>query len=1163
MTSVDRHRTIRAAVIAVATMLVATVALALDPRTALAEFGRRAWRLEHGLPNETIRAFAQSPDGYIWMGTQEGLVRFDGIRFVTMGERESLIRGAWIYALTVDASGTLWIASASPGLIRYSNGVFDQIEELDRLGVHDVFALAQGRKGDLWLGTDRGLVRRDATGRLRSWSGRDGLPSARVTEVLFDRKGVLWVVTAGGLVKLENGIVTRVGAPPKRTIQSLYESSSGALWVGTNQGVFRLENGRTFVELPELRDVAEKFVASIVEDASGTMWFGTSGGLKRLAADGTASPLASAGLSSSFVRRIFVDREQNLWVSTMEGVAQLRDTAFRMYGAAHGLRESTVLSVAEDPRGAVWLGFYDGLARIVDGKAEYFTLEDGLPNLTIRTMVAAREGGVWVGTWGGGVCRVGSGRPRCLGIAEGSANDTIGALHEDAAGDLWIASGTTLSRLRNGRVETFDDAGLPRGAAISVIAPARNGGMWIGTLGEGAMLFKDGRVVRAALEEGRGKYTRQILEEADGSLWIATEERGLTLVRDGKFTDFPLPSFGDSRAVLSVVDDGAGSFWVTTVHRILRLERQNLVDFASGRAKTIEFVACDRADGMISSEFPRSAAASFRARDGSIWFNGSSGAARLDRSAFRRRRPIPPISIVESVTAGGRDLSGEPRPAIESRGVRVEIRYTAINFAEADQLHFRYMLAGYDRGWIDAGTARSAVYTNLPPGDYEFRVMAADSKGMWNPVGAATFGLVRKPTVTETNWFYAGCALLLIALTAAAFRFRMRALKRSEMLLAQRVDEQTEILRRQTESLTVLSTKQSTILSSAGDGIIGLDADGRVSFVNPSGARMLSWPVDDLLGRRLHAVIHASQTETDSPFETCAVCGTHADPPVRAVKDDLFRSRTGETIPVEFTSSTITTEEAGRRIGVVVTFRDISERHQLERMKRDFVSTVSHELRTPLTAMRGALGLLGAGLLGDLGPRAQHMLDIAVRNSDRLVRLVNDILDIERLESGRVELARVLTDGQKLLGQAAEIMQPMADRAGVALRIDAAPLLVDVDPDRVTQVITNLLSNAFKFSPPGGVVTLSSQLDGGCLLVRVSDQGRGIPKAKLGLIFERFEQVDASDAREKGGTGLGLAICRSIVHAHGGEIWAESVEGEGSTFFLRLPDASMQPASVA
>lgn len=347
------------------------------------------------------------------------------------------------------------------------------------------------------------------------------------------------------------------------------------------------------------------------------------------------------------------------------------------------------------------------------------------------------------------------------------------------------------------------------------------------------------------------------------------------------------------------------------------------------------------------------------------------------------------------------------------------------------------------------------------------------------------------------------------------------------------------------------------ILNTAGEGIFELDAAGRVMFINPSAALMLGRTPSELVGARLHELIHAG--DGHMPIECCLVCSSVLDPSLR-IDTDSFSRRDGSAMPVEFTASTIFRED-GVREGVVVTFRDITERLAVEKMKSEFVSTVSHELRTPLTSIRGALGLLAAGLLGNIAPKARRMLDIAINNTDRLVRLINDILDLERMDSGRGELHRKLIDANDLMRQAADVMQAMADRSGIALIVEPHHEPVWGDPDRIVQLLTNLLSNALKFSPTGSTVTLSARSSQHEVVFRVADQGRGIPAAKIDMIFERFQQVDASDSRDKGGTGLGLAICRSIAMAHAGRIWVESREGEGSVFQFAIPLPSGRDAT--
>lgn len=356
-----------------------------------------------------------------------------------------------------------------------------------------------------------------------------------------------------------------------------------------------------------------------------------------------------------------------------------------------------------------------------------------------------------------------------------------------------------------------------------------------------------------------------------------------------------------------------------------------------------------------------------------------------------------------------------------------------------------------------------------------------------------------------------------------------------------RVEKNLEQLRHQNE----------LILNSAGEGICGLNREGKITFVNPSAARMTGYTVRELVmsdWRNITGCDLSSQ-----------IFATLEDGKVRHISNEVFWHRDHRCFPVEYVSTPI--HDQGEIIGAVVTFKDITERQAMEKMKDEFISVVSHELRTPLTSIHGALGLLGSGILDTQPQRAKRMLEIAVTNTTRLVRLINDILDLERMQSGQITLEKQPYDLANLMVQAANEMMGMAEKAGVQLFVK--PLSIDllVAPDRLIQMLTNLLSNAIRFSAPGSSVLFDAQLQRNSalphalleVLITVKDEGRGIPLDKLETIFGRFQQVDASDSRQKGGTGLGLAICRTIVQQHGGHIWAESTLGEGSTFFVRLP----------
>jgi PAS domain S-box-containing protein len=354
-----------------------------------------------------------------------------------------------------------------------------------------------------------------------------------------------------------------------------------------------------------------------------------------------------------------------------------------------------------------------------------------------------------------------------------------------------------------------------------------------------------------------------------------------------------------------------------------------------------------------------------------------------------------------------------------------------------------------------------------------------------------------------------------------------------------------------------LSRQQEILLNSVADGICGVDRHGQVSFANPAAARLLGSDPATLTGKSVHELLHGSAPAAHKCGDDCTLRSAMAHHVAAAGEDSIYRYD-GTSFPAEYFSTPIL--DQGRFSGSVISFRDISQRNALDKLKDEFISTVSHELRTPLTSIRGALGLLSSGILGDVNDKAANLLRIALTNSDRLVRLINDILDLERIQSGREPLAFRTVQLAEIVRQAIDGMQPVADAAGVQLLHDTVQVEITADGDRLLQVLTNLLSNAVKFSPPNASISVMLRPGSNGVTVSVIDHGRGIPADKLETIFGRFQQVDASDSRQKGGSGLGLAICRSIVLQHSGRIWAERNRVRGSTFRVFLP---YQPALSA
>lgn len=423
-----------------------------------------------------------------------------------------------------------------------------------------------------------------------------------------------------------------------------------------------------------------------------------------------------------------------------------------------------------------------------------------------------------------------------------------------------------------------------------------------------------------------------------------------------------------------------------------------------------------------------------------------------------------------------------------------------------------------------------------------------------------TFGLLLvaaiahagSPPAVLTPWIGALWLLMVAAVVA-----RQLLLITDNELLRRALERRVHSRTRELASMT---RQSELLLNSVGDGIYGVDSHGVITFVNPSAARTLGYPAEELIGRHAHDQFHAPQPDgTPYDYRNCYIAEAITTGLTTSGEEDVYLGADGREIPVEVTSSPLHSETS--TTGAVIVFRDITSRREVDRMKQEFVSVVSHELRTPLTAIRGSLGLLSGDRLGELSPQARRMISIALDSTERLGRLVNDILDIERMESGSMPMDFRDHEVAELVRTAVTQLRPMAAESGVRISIGALDGVVNADADRIVQTLVNLIGNAIKFSPAGGVVTVGAEplpdpdADGeqATVLFTVRDQGRGIPEDKLEQIFERFEQVDSSDGREMGGSGLGLSISRSIVERHGGRIWAESPPGRGAIFRFTLP----------
>ena len=780
---------------------------ALDPRLALTQYGRRTWTSDQGLPQNSVHAIEQTADGYLWLGTQEGLARFDGVRFVVFDQKNTpAFSDHRVSALHEDRAGSLWIGTWGGGVLRLRAGRFERFDAGAGLPNNRVCTIFEDRRGRLWIGTEAGLARLEG-GRFVVPPGLNARPY--VVMAMAESDEGLWIGTDGdGLLRLTDAIevlTTRQGLSSD-AVRALHLASDGSLWVGTRTGLDRLVGGR-FVAVPAPQG-AWSAISALREDAQGNLWVGTrGGGLARLHG-GTWSVLGEEqGLSSNVVLSAELDREGSLWVGTEgAGLNQLRDVRFTSWGKPEGLGHEMLVPILEDRAGSVWMGSYGGgLFRLRDGRFRAYSERDGLTSNLVASLLEDRHGALWVGTDGGGLNRLKDDRVERFGRAQGLSSDRVIALLEDRQGALWIGTyGGGLCRLENGRVTTFGRAQGLTSELVMSLAEDRQGRLWIGTDGGGLNALENGRFRAYTTEQGLANDTVfRIYEDQAGTLWVGTYG-GLSVLRDGRLRSLTRAQGLFDERLFQILEDDQQNLWMSSNKGVFRVSKAEIDELLAGRRTSVASMAYGTVDGMRSSECNGNAQpAGWKARDGSLWFPTTRGAVRVDPARAPAPAEPPPVAVEEVAIDGRSYPAGSAAQAPPGRG-EVEIHYAGLGFREPERLRFRYQLEGYDPDFVEAGPRRVAYYTNLPPGRYRFLVQVAAGDGPWGPPGAE-FPFELRPRFYRAPWFFAVSALVVLAAAWGAHRLRVRRLAANERRLAALVAERTRELEAANQQLARFS----------------------------------------------------------------------------------------------------------------------------------------------------------------------------------------------------------------------------------------------------------------------------------------------------------------------------------------------------------------------
>jgi signal transduction histidine kinase/ligand-binding sensor domain-containing protein len=752
------------------------------------------WNTENGLPQNDVTQLIQTRDGYLWLGTNGGLVRFDGIKFTIFDSGNTPeLRSNRILALAEDRDGTLWVGTQNGGLTSYSRGSFRTYTASDGLPDESIFDIEADRQGNLWL-TPGGLLRL-TDGRFTLYTTRDGLPSNGSGDFHEAPDGSLWFRSADSIMRWHEGRFERYenkGLPKDWIfkISSMTVAEDASIWLSTGYGLVHFQNGK-FTLLaanpdPNATVMPSMFVVKTFKDRAGKLRLLTPSGLARYE-DGRVildTPIPELSRLNSglwAVKAVMEDREGNLWVGTgAMGLHRFRPRQVTAYTAETGLSDQGFIPITGDGAGGLWLGNSDAVNSLYHFRGGNFTPYNF--DAVVRSLYLGRTGTLWIGT-NKGLYRLQDGRLTTDHQLNPELRETfVQAIYEDREGNLWVGTGRdeqqdgALYRLKDGAVRKYQMSEGLVANDVRFITEDRQGALWVGTT-RGMSRLKDGRFTNYTVEQGlSNNFVREIHEGADGTLWIGTYGGGLNRFKGGRFTHITTKNGLFDNIVSRILKDEQDNFWMSGNRGIYRVSRQELDAFADGRLPSITSISYGVEDGMKVNETNGGGQpAGWKAPDGKLWFPTIRGVVALDPSNLNS---LPPPVHIEQVLIGQRPV--DSRRPIEVRPGQgdLEIHYTGLSFIAPEKVRFKYKLEGYDDDWVDARERRVAYYTNISPGNYTFRVMAANNDGVWN-TEASTIPIVVIPPYWRTWWFVSICVLAVAAVALFLYRRRIGKLERA------------------------------------------------------------------------------------------------------------------------------------------------------------------------------------------------------------------------------------------------------------------------------------------------------------------------------------------------------------------------------------------------
>lgn len=769
-------------------LALAIPALALDPSKSLTQYAHRIWGQEEGLFQPTIYSIVQTHDGFLWLGTQDSLIRFDGAHFreVEDGSGQPVFYRNLVRTLLEDDRRNLWAGSIGGGIVRISpDGAVKRFTTKDGLPSDSVFCVVPDGRHAIWVCTNQGLAR-IVGDHVRVFTTADGLPSNQIRSTCDATDGTRWVAGLDFGLSRWNG--TRFVSYFDQNFKTheigtaLECGAGGAVWIGTSSGLLEIANGKSRL-FSRADGLADNEVSSLRTESDGSVWIGTNDGISRYQNGAFSTYTTRDGLSHSVVLSLYTDREGTLWAGTKDGLDQFTDGKVTPFTTNEGLSSNDAGPVLEDAAGQLWMGTLGRGLNVFDGhRFHAIAKRDGLLDDVVYSLALAPNGGVWAGTKAGANLLANGKVVASYTTRDGLSGAEVHALFVDNGGTLWAGTNRGLDRFTGTRFVAGTLSGTKNGGVLA-LGGGRTVRLFVSLEDLGFYYFRDRSAGSYPLNVSH-PVDSYFVDQASHSVWMGSVGSGLLRWKNGVVTHIRVKDGLYDNRIYSILEDDHANFWMASSKGIFRVSKRELDDFADGKIHSIASIPFSTGQLRFECRAGVQPAAS-RTRDGRLWFSTNNGFVVVDPNHLFRNHTAPPVAVT-SVLINGRSVQTAGAVELSPLERNLEIRYAGLSFVSPEKVAFRYILEGFDKTWIDAGERREAFFTNLPPGNFRFRVIARNADGIWS-ANPADLAITIDPRVYQRRWFFPLLALLLAAAITAGYRRRIHRLRRSfDMVLAER-----------------------------------------------------------------------------------------------------------------------------------------------------------------------------------------------------------------------------------------------------------------------------------------------------------------------------------------------------------------------------------------